>query len=98
MIILDEAIFAGFNTYYSNKNDYNDLTNYLYTNSYYWTLSPVSLYSDGNALIGSIDKLGLVNRGLVNVALGVRPVISLKSGTVVEPTGEGTTTKPYVVR
>ena len=98
LIILDEAIFAGFNTYYSNKNDYNDLTNYLYTNSYYWTLSPVSFYSDGNALIGSIDKLGLVNRGLVNVALGVRPVISLKSGTVVEPTGEGTTTNPYVVK
>ena len=98
LIILDEAIFAGFNTYYSNKNDYNDLTNYLYTNSYYWSLSPVSFYSDGNALIGSIDKLGLVNRGLVNVALGVRPVISLKSGTVVEPTGEGTTTNPYVVK
>ena len=98
LIILDEAIFAGFNTYYSNKNDYNDLTNYLYTNSYYWTLSPVSFYSDGNALIGSIDKLGLVNRGLVNVALGVRPVVSLADGTLVNSNGDGTATNPYVVR
>ena len=100
LITSDEVILAGFNTFYSNPSNYEDKTNYLYTNTIYWTNSPVLMYDDGNVfvIVGDVNATGLVHYSNVVYALGVRPVISLKSGTVVEPTGEGTTTKPYVVR
>ena len=99
LITLDEVIFAGFNTYYSNTSDYKDTTNYLYTNKNYWTFSPVVMYNTGGyALVCAVISTGNVNDGHVGVASGVRPVISLKSGTVVEPTDSGTTINPYVVK
>ena len=98
LITLDEAIFAGYNTYNSNSNNYQDTTNYLYTNNNYWTMTPVVLYTGGYAAVGIIFNAGSVGSSYVNSELGVRPVISLKSGTVIEPTGEGTTTNPYVVK
>ena len=96
LITLDEVILAGFNTCYSDKNNFKDETNYLNTNTYYWTFSPTVKYYDGAAEVGLIA--GAVGNGYVAHTSGVRPVISLKSGTVVEPTGEGTTTNPYVVK
>ena len=98
LITLDEVVFAGFNTYYSNTSDYKDTTNYLYTGRNYRTFSPVMLSDRGFAYVGHVDSTGYLGRNGVDHAYGVRPVISLKSGTVVEPTGEGTTTNPYVVR
>ena len=98
LITLDEVIFAGFNTYYSNKNNYDDSTNYLYTNSYYWTFSPVLVNSGSVAYCGAVYNSGCVLASAVNVSSGVRPVISLKSGTVVESTGEGTATNTYIVK
>ena len=98
LITLDEAVLAGFNTYASNNSDYQDTTNYLYTNSVYWTFSPVLVYTSnnsvGNAAIGMVRIY--VATGRVNLASGVRPVVSLISGTLV--TGEGTITNPYVVK
>ena len=98
LITLDEVVFAGFNTYYSNTRDFQDTTNYLYTNSYYWTLSPVMVHTDGYARVGIVASTGYMNETFVNNAIGVRPVISLKSGTTIEPTGSGTTTNPYIVK
>ena len=108
LITLDEAVLAGFNTYYSNENDYKDYTNYLYTNSVYWTFSPLSMDTDskGNAGIYGGAKVGFVNigsyysgsyvdYGIVHYSYGVRPVVSLASRTIV--TGEGTSANPYVV-
>ena len=99
LITSDEVVLAGFNTYYSNTSDYQDTTNYLYTNKNYWTFSPVVMYTTGGyALVCAVISTGNVNDGHVSIASGVRPVISLKSGIVVEPTGSGTTTNPYVVK
>ena len=98
LITLDEVALAGFNTYYSNTSNYQDTTNYLYTNGYYWTFSPVMMYAAGYATAGSVYGAGYVSYNGVSIAYGVRPVISLKSGTVVEPTGSGTATNPYVVK
>ena len=98
LITLDEAIFAGYNTYNCNSTNYQDTTNYLYTNNNYWTMTPVVLYTGGFAAVGIIFNAGSVGSSYVNSELGVRPVISLKSGTTIEPTGEGTTTNPYVVK
>ena len=95
LITLDEAIFAGFNTRWSNENDYNDTTNYLFTNVTYWTSSPVMVEADGRVLVGNIYKNGAVGVDYVFYAPGVRPVVSLASGTLV--TGSGTIANPYVV-
>ena len=101
LLTLDEAIFAGFNTTYSNHNDHKDTTNYLYTNSNYWTISPVMTDDTGYANLGLIESDGTVYHtyasiNYVNNPGGVRPVVSLIRSTLV--TGEGTTTNPYVVQ
>ena len=98
LITLDEAVFAGFNTYYSNKSDYLDTNNYLYTNSYFWTFSPVDLNSGGYARVGDVYSTGYVGTDYVSATSGVRPVVSLADGTLVKPTGDGTSTNPYVVK
>ena len=96
LITLDETVLAGFNTYYSNKSDYKDTTNYLYTNSIYWTSSPVALYV--RATVGYVSSAGYVNYNSVSLAYGIRPVVSLISGTLVNSNGDGTSTNPYVVQ
>ena len=97
LITLDEAVLAGFNTQASNPSDYEDTTNYLYTNTDYWALSPVALYDTGKYVtIGSIHSIGRVYDDAVSSTFGVRPVVSLISSTHV--TGEGTKTNPYVVK
>ena len=98
LITLDEAVLAGFNTYYSNTSDYKDTANYLYTNSHYWTFSPVMLNDHGNADVGLVCSTGYVSNDYVFYAYGVRPVVSLADGTLVNPNGDGTSTNPYVVK
>ena len=98
LITLDEVILAGVNTYYSNQSDYQDTKNYLYTNSGYWTLSIVAYYSSGGSVMGYFGSNGDINTCYVDGSVGVRPVISLKPETTIEPTGSGTTTNPYVVK
>lgn len=72
----------------------------LGTDNYYWTMSP-SLYSNSSAYIytmSSSKDLVLDNLAVTykNIPLGVRPVISLKSG-IGYIAGDGTATNPYVV-
>ena len=95
LITLDEVVLAGFNTYYSNKNDHEDTTNYLCTNNFYWAFSPVLMYALGHAHVGFVTSAGFAGSDYVDSSHGVRPVVSLISNTLV--TGEGTTTNPYVV-
>ena len=98
LITLDEAVLAGFNTYYSNTSDYKDTTNYLYTNSNYLTSSPVLMDAYGSyAGVGVFDSTGYMDVGSVSNARGVRPVVSLANGTLVNSNGNGTSTNPYVV-
>ena len=98
LITLDELVLAGFNTYYSNESDYKDTTNYLCTNSDYWTSSPVLMYADGAARVGYVYSAGYVGVDRVDSASGVRPVVSLISGTLVNSNGDGTSANPYVVQ
>ena len=102
LITLDEAVLAGFNTYYSNTSDFQDTANYLNTNSYYWTFSPVMLAgygsSSGRAVVGDVSSTGNVDYGYAPGAIGVRPVVSFADGTLVNSNGDGTTTNPYVVK
>ena len=105
LITLDEVVLAGFNTYYSNKSDYRDTTNYLYTKGRYWTFSPVLVYDFGAARVGAVSDVvngagpDAVSEGYVHDdAFGIRPVISLANGTLVNSNGDGTSTNPYVVK
>ena len=103
LITLDESVLAGFNTYnsytsgYQDTTNFQDTTNYLYTNSHYWTFSPVMMDAAGLAIVGYVHGAGFVNTSAVAYALGVRPVVSLADGTVVNPNGNGTSENPYVV-
>ena len=98
LITLDEAVLAGFNTYYSNKSNYQDTTNYLCTDRYYWTFSPVYMDDDDDARIGPIASTGTLYADRVHNTYGIRPVVSLISGTLVNSNGDGTSTNPYVVQ
>ncbi len=98
LITLDEVVFAGFNTYESNNSDCQDTNNYLYTNSSYWTFSPVCMHTNGIAGVGLVDGSGTAAYNYVGNTRGVRPVISLADGTLVESNGDGTSTNPYVVK
>ena len=96
LITLDEAVLAGFNTYASNNSDYKDSTNYLNNGVKSWTFSPISRNKYGYSVGGCIFEDSYIHEGNVNYSFGVRPVVSLASGTFV--TGEGTTTNPYVAK
>ena len=54
--------------------------------------------ANGNAYVGRVYSTGVVDYYYVDSTYGVRPVVSLADGTLVEPDGEGTSTKPYVVK
>ena len=88
LITADEISYAG--GVYSKGNS----SFYLYTGSYYWSLSPHDFsgsYAGGLQLYSDGDLVGFD----LSVGGGVRPVISLKSGATV--TGSGTATNPFVV-
>ena len=97
LITSNEFILAGYNTFHSNKKDYKETTNYLYTNKYYWTFSPIYFSDSGEADVGRIHILGYIGDDRVDSAIGVRPVVSLASGTLINSNGDGTSANPYVV-
>ena len=94
LITTDEAILAGFCTTYGKGDD-----NYLSTEWLYWTLTPVATTTYGEVLIGYVSGSNDVHGIDIDIKdfsnVGVRPVVSLASGTLV--TGSGTSTNPYVV-
>ena len=96
LITLDETILAGFNTHESNSNDYNDVNNYLNTGFYFWTMSP-AYFTEGEAYVGHIRSTAYIDSGRVFTASPVRPVVSLKSNSIVSLTGNGTENNPYKV-
>ena len=91
LITADEAAFAG-GAYNTANNSY-----YLWTNSYYWTLSPYS-FSAGYHLssVWRVYTTGHLNNNYVTSGLGVRPAVSLKSTATISG-GTGTATNPYII-
>ena len=79
-----------------------DLSGYdvLGVDNYYWTLSPslFSSHSNYHYTMSSYVELGLDNipTNYTSIGVGVRPVISLKTG-IGYIAGDGTTINPYVV-
>ena len=89
LLTSDEAYLAGF---YNTTN----LGYYLYTGNTYWTMSPYRFSGSYGAYVLRVDSTGYVSsNSSVNVSLGVRPVLSLKSGSL--KSGQGTILDPYTV-
>ena len=99
LISSDEFVFAGFNTKYSNLSNYQDITNYLYTNNDFWAISSVlvDFSNDFYTGIGMVTSDGHVSDSHANSDYGVRPVVSLASGTLINSNGDGTSANPYIV-
>ena len=91
LITIDEANLAG-GIYGSVNSEY-----YLYTGQNYWTMSPSHFNSAGaSAGVWSVNSAGQFFAYGTALALGVRPVINLKSDVLVTK-GTGTADNPYIV-
>ena len=86
LVTSDEAVLTGIT--WSNANT----GSYLYTGQTYWTMSP-SYFSDGGAYGFAVYSSGYLKSHYVKAAIGVRPVINLKSAIAIS--GSGTTTDPF---
>ena len=87
LITADEASLAG--GVYNTTNS----TYYLYTNLYFWLLSPS--INVGIAVVWGMNDSGSLNGHTVYSTVGARASINLSSGTQV--TGTGTATDPFRV-
>ncbi len=89
LITVDEAEMAGTNWNSSNSSFY------LYTGSYYWTMSPCGFDGAGAGEF-FVDSDGYLNSRNVGDSDGVRPVLSLKSDIILS--GSGTQSDPWVAQ
>ena len=88
LITTDEVMYAG-GTYNNNKEYY------LYSGSWYWTMSPNSSSSD-DAGVKYVTHDGSLNYMSYNYFVGaVRPVVSLKFDAI--SGGSGTAASPFLV-
>ena len=93
LITLDELVMGGGG--YSTRN-FNS-SYYLYTGSYYWTMSPAYFNSSsGGTNVFRISFNGSIGFNLASASYGVRLVLSLKSDAKL--LGSGTIDDPYVVQ
>ena len=88
LITVDETVYAGLA--WSNGNS----SNYLYTGEYYWTMSPCSY--GGSAIVFRVASAGRLSTWGVDSAIGVRPVVNLKSSVQITG-GNGSSSNPYVI-
>ena len=92
LITYDELVFAGMDNRHINK------LSWAYSTQHYWTMSPSHFYAaHGNAFEWNLNSAGYLHYGwFVTNSLGARPVINLKSDTLITG-GIGTSSDPFVV-
>ena len=92
LITYDELIFAGMDNRHINK------LSWAYSTEHYWTMSPSYFDVDwGSAIEWDLDSTGHLIPWLdVTNMFGARPVINLKSDTLITG-GIGTANDPFVV-
>ena len=89
LITADEVSLAGGVVGTSNSSYY------LYTGKWYWALS-ARLWNGGGANAFGVNSNGTLYYGSVISSGGARPVVSLRTSTLVT-SGTGTETDPYVI-
>ena len=90
LLTTDEVAYAG------GKSGHSNSTFYLFNNQTNWDLTPSNfstLYAFEFILPSASYSYAYSN---VTTSFGVRPVISLKKGTILS-SGNGTATSPYIV-
>ena len=90
LITADEVNMAGARTSYQNQ------LFYLYTGTYYWTMSPSIFHIWGDANEFLVNSSGELTNSSASSGYGVRPVINLDSSNL-QVTGSGTKEDPYVI-
>ena len=88
LLTSDEIMLAG------GRSGQGNSTYYLYTNQYYWTLSP-NYFSSSIANESYIYSSGGLYLSHMSNTFGARPAVSLKLGGTWS--GSGTSTDPYTV-
>ena len=88
LITADEVAFAG------GVSGSNNTSYYLYSNAYYWTMSPC--WYNNAAYVFYVSSSGSLRNDWVTFTTGVRPVINLKSAIAI--TGSGTTSDPFKIQ
>ena len=97
LITADEVAMAGGRTYYNGAYSPNS-NYYLYNGKYFWTFSPSYFFSsDSIAIVWPVMSSGSLDPwSYVAYSLGVRPVINLKSETLITK-GDGTALNPFTI-
>ncbi len=92
LITYDELVFAGMDSNHTNK------LSWVYSTQHYWNMSPSSFYATGGiAFEWMQNSAGFLNLWTwVTGWYGARPVINLKSDTLIT-SGIGTSSDPFVV-
>ncbi|MBR2766898.1 hypothetical protein IKD67_02335 [Candidatus Saccharibacteria bacterium] len=94
LLTADEIAFAGSGRS-SSTTPYHD-NSFLRSGVFFWALSPSSRSSNGNVGGFGLAAGGALSWTQVGTARGVRPAISLTSGTMAV-SGTGTATDPWIV-
>lgn len=95
LITADEASFAGSGSNTAANGSGYSSTSFLRNGSNFWTMSPY-YRSVSYAYDFYMNTYGYMTYGRIDLAYGVRPVVSLKEGTPVT-SGTGISTDPWVV-
>lgn len=91
LITYDELVFAGMDQRHINK------LSWAYSTQHYWTMSPSNFDATGGYAVGWIlYSAGFLASTWVTYGNGARPVINLKSDTLITG-GIGTSSDPFVV-
>ena len=93
LITYDELVFAGMDNRHINK------LSWAYSTQYYWTMSPsYFIAAGGDAREWHLNSVGYLSRWYsVAYGFGARPVINLKSDTLITG-GIGTSSDPFIVK
>ena len=92
----DEVSFAGSGSYIASNGSGYNANSYLRSGPNFWLLSPYSRDSYGRAIGFLLGSGGSLGDTYVYNTYGVRPAISLVSGTTISG-GSGIATDPWVV-
>ena len=97
LLTADEVSFAGSGRSIASQGSASHANSFLRSGSGFWLLSPYSRYSGGGAYGFRLSPDGRLAYDFVSYTYGVRPSISLTSGTTTV-SGTGTATDPWVVK
>ena len=94
LITSDEMVLAGGRGSINTENLGENKKYYLYTGAWYWSISPCYYNKESIAYAIRAHTQGYISPTLVSYSGGIRPVVSLYSGTSYQ-SGNGTSNSPY---